>query len=51
MRHEGERLAFRLEARNHLRRVHSCFNDLERNMTMDGARLLGKPHLAHSAFA
>ena len=51
MVHEGECLALRLEAGDHLLGVHACLDDLQRHPASDRFELLGQPHLAHPAFA
>ena len=49
--HQREGLSLGLKPRHHLRRVHPCFDDLQRDLTPHGPRLLGQPHLPHAAFA
>jgi hypothetical protein len=49
--HEGQRLAFRLETRHHLARVHTGFDQLKGYAAADRLPLLGHPNLAHTAFA
>jgi hypothetical protein len=49
--HERQDLPLRLEARNDLRRIHACFDDLERDLPVNRLRLLGEPNVAHAAFA
>ena len=49
--HDRERLALRLEARDHLARVHPELDDLERDAPRDRRRLFGEVDRAHAAFA
>ena len=51
MRHQRERLAFRFESRHDLRGIHPGFDDFQRDLTMNGSRLFGEPHVAHAAFS
>ena len=48
---DGERLALRLEARGHLARVHAELDDLQRDVALDGARLVRAVDDAEAAFA
>ena len=49
--HQRQGLAFGLEARDDLSRVHPGLDDLHRHLTAHRMELLGEPHLAHAAFA
>jgi hypothetical protein len=49
--HEGECLAFGFEPRHELARVHSRFDELQRNPAMHWMPLLGQPDFAHAALA
>ena len=51
MIHHRERLAFGLEPRHDLIRVHAGLDDLERDLAADGLLLLGHEDDAHAAFA
>ena len=49
--HQRQGLAFGVEARDHLARVHAELDELERDAAPDRRRLLGEIDDAHSAFA
>jgi hypothetical protein len=49
--HQSQSLALGLEARDHLPRVHSGFDQLESHAAADRVFLLGQPDLAHAAFS
>jgi hypothetical protein len=51
MRHQRECLAFGLEARQYLLRVHSKLDDLQGNASLDRLLLFGEVHHSHAAFA
>jgi len=51
MVHQRQRLALRLEARDHLLGVHAQLDDLERHLAPDRLELLGHPDRAHAALA
>ncbi len=48
--HQGQRLAFGVEAGQHLRGVHAALDQLERDAALNGLCLLGLPDLAHAPF-
>ncbi|MEZ5980552.1 MAG: hypothetical protein R3F34_20395 [Planctomycetota bacterium] len=49
MVHERERLPLRLEALDHLARVHPELDDLERDLALHRHLLRRAPHRAHAA--
>jgi hypothetical protein len=51
MVHQGQRLPLGLEPRDDLRGVHAQLDDLQRDLPVHRARLLGEPDFPHSAFA
>ena len=51
VRHQGQRLPLRLEAGDHLARIHARLKDLEGNLAADRLLLLGHEDDAKAAFA
>ena len=51
MVHQSKRLALGLESRNHVLRIESAFDHLQRDLALDGFALLGEEDLAHAALA
>ena len=51
MIHDGQRLPFRLEAGDHLARVHARLEDLQGDLAADRLGLLGHEDHAEAAFA
>jgi len=49
--HEGQRLAFRVEARHNLLRIHPQFHDLESHSASDRLQLLGHVNDTESTLA
>ena len=49
--HQRQRLAFGIEAGEHLRSVHARLDHLDGDLPPHRLRLLGQPHLTHAAFA
>ena len=51
MRHDGQRLALGLEARDDVRGVHPGLDDFQRDLALNRTGLFGEPDLAHPACA
>ena len=49
MLHHGQRLAFRLEPRDHLDRIHSGLDNFEGYLPANRTKLLREPNVAHAA--